>query len=123
MLAIAERHHPLVLESEPTHQARRAALRDGHIWHLRDARIGGIEKLANATHLTGVPFVDGFQHVVGIVAIGAFEQLARIDEHHLMTGAVGDEHTLETDVVVPRMFRQRNDPDGFRHGGFESRRG
>ena len=60
-----------------------------------------IEKFANAPHLARMPFGDRLQNVVGVVAIGAGEQLAHVDQHDLMPGAVGDEHAFQAHMVVP----------------------
>ena len=70
-----------------------------------------MKKLANAAHLARVPFGDGFQHIVGVVAISASEELAHVDEDDLMPCAVRDEDAFQAHVVVPWMLLQRHGPD------------
>jgi hypothetical protein len=67
-----------------------------------------------------MPFGDRLQHVIGIVAIGAGEQLAHVDEDDLMPRAVRDEDAFQAHVVVPWMLLQRHGPDRLgtsRRGG------
>ena len=76
------------------------------------------EKFADAAHLARMPFGDRLQHIIRVVAVRAFQQLARIDHDHLMACAVSHEDAFQAHMVVPWMvmFIQRHVPDRLGRG-------
>ncbi|CAM2144954.1 hypothetical protein PT2222_160216 [Paraburkholderia tropica] len=110
MLAVAERHHAHMRDAEPACNPRRAALRDRHVGHLRHAFVFRIEKFADPAHLADMPVVDGLEHVVGVVAVGAQQQLVQIDDHHFVARAVGREDAFEAHMIVAGVIGQGHDP-------------
>lgn len=89
MLPVAEGHHPFSFQSHQPKEASALPSFEADERHLGDIRLCGIEKIADAIALAGVPVLHGRQYVVGCVAIGAREQFGRIHKDDLVQGASG----------------------------------